>query len=53
MYFSEQPSLNICRQRKSELERWSSSLSMPFQQQVESGNIPQSPKDQSEAIVSF
>jgi hypothetical protein len=53
MYFLENPSLNICRQRKSELENWLSTLTNPLQQLIESGNVPESPKDQAEAIVSF
>jgi hypothetical protein len=53
MYFSEQPSLNICRQYKSELERWMSSLPNSLQQCIQSGEVPKSPKDQAEAIVSF
>jgi hypothetical protein len=53
MYFSEQPSLNICRQYKSDLERWMLSLPNPLQQCIQSGDVPKSPKDQAEAIVSF
>ena len=53
MYFSEQPSLNICRQHKSELEKWMSRLPNPLQQCIQSGEVPKSPKDQAEAIVSF
>jgi len=53
MYFSEQPSLNICRQYKSELEKWMSSLPNPLQQHIQSGKVPTFPKDQAEAIVSF
>lgn len=53
MYFSEQPSLNTCRQYKSELQKWMSSLPNPLQQYIQSGEAPISPKDQAEAIVSF
>jgi len=53
MYFSEQPSLNTCRQYKTELEKWTSSLPNPLQQFIQSGEFPRSPKDQAESIVSF
>ena len=53
MYFSEQSSLNICRQYKIELEKWMSSLPSPLQQCIQSGEVPKSPKDQAESIVSF
>lgn len=53
MYFSEQSSLNICRQYKTELEKWTSSLPNPVQQYIQSGEVPKSPKDQAESIVSF
>lgn len=53
MYFLPDPSLNICRQRKSELENWMYTLSIPLQQHIESGNVPESPKDQSEAIFNL
>jgi hypothetical protein len=53
MYFSENPSLNICRQRKSELENWISTLKTPLHQHIKSGNVPESPTDEAEAIVSF
>lgn len=53
MYFSEQPSLNTCRQYKTELEKWTSSLPNPVQQYIQSGEVPKSPKDQAESIVSF
>ncbi|PVH68294.1 hypothetical protein DL98DRAFT_522845 [Cadophora sp. DSE1049] len=53
MYFSEQPSLNTCRQYKTELEKWKSSLPNPLQQYMKSGEVPKFPKDQTESIVSF
>jgi hypothetical protein len=53
MYFSEQPSLNICRQHKSELENWMSSLPNPLRQYIQLGEVPNSPRDQAEATVSF
>jgi hypothetical protein len=53
MYFSEQSSLNICRQYKIELEKWIASLPSPLQQYVQSGEAPKFPKDQAESIVSF
>jgi hypothetical protein len=52
MYFSGQPSLNICHQYKYELENWISSLPMGLLQYVETGDILNSPKDQAEVIVS-
>lgn len=52
MYFSEQPSLNICRQYKTELEKWVASLPSHVQQYIQSGEVPKSPKDQAESIVS-
>jgi hypothetical protein len=53
MYFSEQPSLNTCRQYKTELKKWTSSLPNPLQQYIQSGEVPKFPKDQAESIVSF
>ena len=53
MYFSEQSSLNVCRQYKMDLEKWMSSLPDPIQQYVQSGEIPKFPKDQAESIVSL
>lgn len=53
MYFSEQPSLNTCRQYKTELEKWKSNLPNPLQQYIQSGEVPKFPKDQTESIVSF
>lgn len=53
MYFSEQPSLNICRQYKTELEKWTSSLPNPVQQYIQLDEVPKSPKDQAGSIVSF
>ena len=53
MYFSEQPSLNVCRQYKIELENWMSSLPNPLQQYIQSGEVPKSSKDQTESIVRF
>lgn len=53
MYFSEQPSLNICRKYKGELEKWMSSLPNPLQQYIQSGEVPISPRDQAEAIFNL
>jgi hypothetical protein len=53
MYFSEQSSLNICRQYKIELENWMSRLPNPLQQYLQSGEVPKSPKDQAESTVGF
>ncbi|RDL32394.1 Uncharacterized protein BP5553_08850 [Venustampulla echinocandica] len=53
MYFSEQPSLNTCRQYKTELKKWTSSLPNPLQQYIQSGEFPKFPKDQAESTVSF
>ncbi|KAH8598368.1 hypothetical protein B0O99DRAFT_614968 [Bisporella sp. PMI_857] len=53
MYFSEKPSLNICRQYKSELEKWMSSLPSPLQQYVQSGEVLTSSRDQAEAIFNL
>ena len=53
MYFSKQPSLDICRQYKTELEKWTSSLPNPVQQYIKSGEVPKSPTDLAESIVSF
>lgn len=53
MYFLEQPSLNTCRQYKAELEKWTSSLPSPLQQNIQSGEVLKFPKDQAESIVSF
>lgn len=53
MYFSENPSLNICRQRKGELESWLSRLTNPLQQFIKSGSFPDAPQDEAEAMVEF
>ncbi|EPE33131.1 Nucleotide-binding protein [Glarea lozoyensis ATCC 20868] len=53
MYFSGQPSLNICHQYKGELQNWLSSLLAPLQQYIESGDITDSPKDQAEVIFNL
>ncbi|CZR68177.1 uncharacterized protein PAC_18076 [Phialocephala subalpina] len=53
MYFSEQSSLNICRQYKIELENWMSSLPNPLQQYIQSGEVPNSSKDQAESIFNL
>jgi hypothetical protein len=53
MYFSEQFSLSVCQQRKSELEKWMANLPNPLRQQLESGVFLNLPKDQTEVAVSL
>ncbi|KAG0646363.1 oxidoreductase [Hyphodiscus hymeniophilus] len=53
MYFADQPSINICRQRKGDLEQWMSALPDGLQQFVQSGNVPEFPRDQAEAIFNL
>ncbi|KAH6706423.1 hypothetical protein BKA61DRAFT_138675 [Leptodontidium sp. MPI-SDFR-AT-0119] len=53
MYFSEQPSLNTCRQYKTELEEWKSNLPNPLQQYIQSGEVPKFSKDQTESTFNL
>ncbi|PMD34572.1 hypothetical protein L207DRAFT_516736 [Hyaloscypha variabilis F] len=53
MYFSEQSSLNVCRQYKTELEKWVFGLPHPLQQHIQSGEIPNFPKDMAESTFNL
>lgn len=53
IYFAEDLHLIISRQYQSELNTWTANLPYLIRQSVESGNIQNLPKDQTEAAVRF